>query len=43
MSLKMKRVFPILILLITILSFLAFAMGNQGIISYSIYITSPRG
>ena len=36
MSLKMKRVVPIILLLIVILSFLALAMGGQGIIAYSI-------
>ena len=36
MSLKFKRYYPIILLLVTILSFLAFAMGNQPIIAYSI-------
>jgi len=36
MSLKMKRVFPIIMLLIVTLSFLAFALGGQGIIAYSL-------
>jgi hypothetical protein len=36
MSLKMKRVLPIIVLLITLLSLLAIAMGGQGIIAYSI-------
>ena len=35
MSLKMKRVLPIVMLLIAILSFMAIAMGGQGIIAYS--------
>lgn len=33
MSLKMKRIFPIIMILIFILSFLAFAVGGQGIIA----------
>jgi hypothetical protein len=36
MSLRFKRNYPIIILLATILSFLALAMGNQPIIAYSI-------
>ena len=36
MSLKMKRVVPIILLLIVILFFLALAIGGQGIIAYSI-------
>ena len=36
MSLKFKRNYPIIILLVAFLSFLAFAMGNQPIIAYSI-------
>jgi hypothetical protein len=34
MSLKLKRNYPIILLLVAILSFLAFAMGNQPIIAY---------
>ena len=34
MSLKFKRNYPIILLLVVILSFLAFAMGNQPIIAY---------
>lgn len=36
MSLKMKRVFPIILLLVVILSFLALSLGGQSIIAYSI-------
>jgi hypothetical protein len=36
MSLKFKRNYPIILLLVAFLSFLAFAMGNQPIIAYSI-------
>lgn len=36
MSLKMKRVLPVILLLFAILSFLAFAMGGQGITAYSL-------
>jgi hypothetical protein len=36
MSLRFKRNYPIILLLIAILSFLAFAMGNQPIIAYII-------
>lgn len=36
MSLKMKRILPIVMLLIITLAFLVFAMGNQGIIAYSL-------
>jgi hypothetical protein len=36
MSLKFKRNYPIILLLVAILSFLAFGMGNQPIIAYII-------
>lgn len=36
MSLKFKRNYPIILLLVTILSFLAFAMGGQPIIAYTL-------
>jgi hypothetical protein len=36
MSLKFKRHYPIILLLVAILSFLAFAMGNKPIIAYII-------
>jgi hypothetical protein len=36
MSLRFKRNYPIILLLIAILSFLVFAMGNQPIIAYII-------
>jgi hypothetical protein len=34
MSLKFKRHYPIILLLVSILFFLALAMGNQPIIAY---------
>ena len=36
MSLKFKRNYPIILLLVTILFFLALAMGGQPIVAYSI-------
>ena len=36
MSLKFKRNYPIILLLVTILSFLAFVLGSQPIIAYTL-------
>jgi hypothetical protein len=36
MSLKFKRNYPLILLLVTILSFLVFVMGGQPIIAYTL-------
>jgi hypothetical protein len=36
MSLQFKRNYPLILLLVTILSFLAFVMGGQPIIAYTL-------
>lgn len=36
MNLKFKRYYPLIVLFVGFLSFLAFVMGNQPIITYSI-------
>jgi hypothetical protein len=36
MSLKFKRNYPLILLLVTILSFLAFVLGGQSIIAYTL-------
>jgi hypothetical protein len=42
MSLKFKRNYPIILSLIAILSFLAFAMGDQRIIAYTVKAESQQ-
>jgi hypothetical protein len=36
MSLQFKRNYPLILLLVTIISFLAFVMGGQPIIAYTL-------
>jgi hypothetical protein len=36
MSLQFKRNYPLILLLVTILSFLAFVLGSQPIIAYTL-------
>lgn len=38
MTLKFKRNYPIILLLVAILAFLAFTLGDQGIIAYSLQV-----